>query len=192
MEQQQSLRYVPTPEESLAELIDSVRAMSRGTAGCQERLIQAVAMAEACLQAPVLRVTLQDGAQLPTRAHDNDAGLDLYCSEHTCLYPGTFVDIPTGVAAEFPPGWWGRIVGRSSTLRRKQLLVAEGTIDEGFRGVLFAGVWNMSDRRRYVEKGERVAQLILCRTPPRNLQITAVDELAPSARGTNGFGSTGA
>lgn len=183
---------VLSPDTALRELIDSVRAMSRDTAGSQERLIQAVMAGERALEAPTLRVKLEDGARLPTRAHGNDAGIDLYCNTHVCIHPGHFVDIPTGVAVEFPPGWWGRIVGRSSTLRRKHLLVTEGTIDEGFRGPLFAGAWNMAEHRRYVEPGERVAQLILCRTPPPGLGIVAVNELADSDRGANGFGSTGA
>lgn len=189
-------QYVPqTPDAALGELIDAVRCMGRAGndhtgAGAQERLIQALAAGQRALEAPVLRVKAT-GGQPPTRSHHNDAGLDLYVNEHTRIFPGQFADVRTGIQLEFPPGWWGRIVGRSSTLRKKQLLVSEGTIDEGYRGSIFAGVWNLGTFARWLEPGERVAQLILCRTPPENLGIVMVDELSESARGESGFGSTG-
>lgn len=125
----------------------------------------------------------------PTRAYSGDAGLDLYCSESVVIYPGNFVDVPCGIRVELPPGVWARVTGRSSTLREKRLLVAEGVIDNGWRGPIFAGVQNLGERKATVERGERVAQLIPFPILP--LRPKRVGELSASERGERGFGSSG-
>lgn len=136
-------------------------------------------------------VKVGEGGRLPVRTHATDAGLDLYVSEGCGIDPGEFVDVPCGIAVEFPVGWWGLITGRSSTLRRRGLLVAQGVIDEGYRGELFSGVWNMGESWQRVEAGERLAQLILFPTAPK-LEVKRADSLGSSDRGSSGFGSSGA
>jgi dUTP pyrophosphatase len=127
----------------------------------------------------------------PHRAYDDDAGLDLYTHEETTIAPHAFADVPCGIAVAFPRGWYGRITGRSSTIRTRGLLVIEGIIDEGYRGPLFAGVWNLTDQPVTVASGDRVAQMILHPTaPPLIIEYTAY--LPDSARGAAGFGSSGA
>jgi dUTP pyrophosphatase len=138
---------------------------------------------------PILFVRMHPGAMTPTRSHDGDAGFDLYVSERTVLEPAAFTDVPAGIACAFPPGLWGRITGRSSTIRRRGLLVVEGIIDNGYTGPLFAGVWNLGDRAVTVEAGDRLAQLI-----PYELVRASwhpVEELPKTARGAAGFGSSG-
>jgi dUTPase len=83
------------------------------------------------------------------------------------------------------------LTGRSSTLRKKGLLVHTGIIDCGYRGPLFAGVWNMTDDDKVVAKDERIALLIVQPNLTKDLQPEPVKELAPHARGEAGFGSTG-
>lgn len=142
-------------------------------------------------------------SQLPIRAYPTDAGLDLFVCESVMLVPGEWKDIHTGIIVETPPGWWGMIVGRSSTLRRRGIRVETGIIDEGFRGELFVLAHNMNQPRfnipdtgtddtgvRMVEEGERLAQLLLFQTPPP-LSIEWTDNLSDSERGTSGFGSSG-
>jgi dUTP pyrophosphatase len=105
------------------------------------------------------------------------------------LNPGESRDLPTGIAVEFPAGYWGRITGRSSTLRKRGLFVNEGVIDAGYRGELLVYVTNRQSTRVEVASGERLAQLIV--QPVVQAPAEWSDELSPSDRGTNGFGSTG-
>lgn len=123
------------------------------------------------------------------RAHPGDAGLDLFCSESATIEPGRFVDIPLGISVEIPGGYWAMLAGRSSTLRKRGLLVNQGIIDQGYRGPLFAGVWNLTDEPVEVPRGDRVAQLILI--PLWTGNPVSVLHLAESSRGMSGFGSSG-
>lgn len=138
-----------------------------------------------------LRVVVDVEGCLPQRAYSDDAGLDLVVSEPTYLEPGEFTDVPVGVSVELPPWSWGLVTGRSSALRKRGLLVHTGVIDAGYRGPLFAGAWNMTEDTVRVEKGERIAQLIIHHNSTRNVEPIRVDVLSPSERGTSGFGSTG-
>lgn len=137
-----------------------------------------------------------DGGQLPTRPNPGDAGYDLYVSEDREIPPGEFVDVPCGARVAFPPGIWGRITGRSSTLRKRQLLVAEGVIDTGYRGPLYAGVWNLGDEVHTVKEGERIAQLVLHENIASRHYAIDVDHglferIPGDSRGSAGFGSSG-
>ncbi|AZF98515.1 deoxyuridine triphosphatase [Arthrobacter phage Beethoven] len=143
------------------------------------------------------RKTLQfapvDGAevQLPTRAYSDDAGLDLFVTEDTWVPANGFVDIRSHIKVQLPDWSWGFLVGRSSTLRKKGLLVNPGIIDAGYRGELFSGVQNMTSKPVHVEAGERIAQLIIIGNGTRQIEPVLVPELNSHARGKNGFGSSG-
>ena len=134
---------------------------------------------------------MSDQAQLPTKAYADDAGFDLHVSEETWIQPGEFVDVPCAVAVELPSDTWALLTGRSSTLRRHKLMVNQGVIDPGYRGELFAGVWNLGSEPIKVEVGDRLAQLILMPNRALNARLVAVNELAPHQRGQSGFGSSG-
>lgn len=136
-------------------------------------------------------VQLDPGASLPTRAYDGDAGFDMYTLEDTVIPAGQFVDVPVGLRIQFPEGVWGMIAGRSSTVRKLDLLVTPGVIDSGYRGPLFAGVRSLRSDDYTVRKGERLAQIIPFQTTADQLHATPVDVLAPSQRGESGFGSSG-
>lgn len=132
---------------------------------------------------------LHADAQLPAKAFADDAGFDLTVVENKLIPAGGSLDVPTGIAIAMPPGWWGRIIGRSSTMRKRGLLVVEGVIDAGFRGELFTCVYNPGDKLEPVFAGERLAQLLFLPVP--NVHWSERHELTPSERGTNGFGSSG-
>lgn len=125
----------------------------------------------------------------PDKAHDDDAGFDLVCIEDKGVEARSSVLVRTGVAIAMPPGWWGRIVGRSSAWHRRNFVVVEGVIDAGFRGELFVGLWNPHDLPKMVVKGEKLAQLLFLPVP--SVHWVERPELPTSKRGDNGFGSTG-
>lgn len=127
----------------------------------------------------------------PRRTYRGDAGYDLFVAKGAVVEPGEFVDVPCGVQIELPEGVWALITGRSSTLRKRRLLVAQGVIDNGYRGPLFAGVQNLSNEAVAVKAGERLAQLIPFSVLADELMWLRVRELGDSPRGDNGFGSTG-
>lgn len=139
---------------------------------------------------------VEDGGTLPTRANDGDAGFDLYTSEDTVIPAGEFVDVPCGIRVALPPGMWARITGRSSTLRKRGLLVAEGIIDTGYRGPLYAGVRNLESEDKVVAKGDRIAQLIPHENVATNHHAHEIDlglfeRIPGDGRGESGFGSSG-
>lgn len=167
-------RFLDLGEETLA-------WARKAREGVSERL--------ADLDGAPMPLTVSEGSETPRKGYENDAGFDLIVSETTVMPPGEFTDIPCGVSVQLPDAAWGLITGRSSTLRNRGLLVNQGVIDAGYRGPLFAGAWNLTSQPVVVEKGERVAQFIVHRR--WNVRPVQVDRLEPSARGTQGFGSTG-
>lgn len=138
----------------------------------------------------VMRVTGPGTA--PTRAYNDDAGFDLYTHGYHEIEARSFADVDCGVAIELPVGMWGRICGRSSTIRQRGLLVVEGIIDSGYRGRLFAGVWNLTDQPVAVNNGERIAQFIPFHNAASEIRrVERVEQLTETDRGASGFGSSG-
>lgn len=129
----------------------------------------------------------------PVRQYDGDAGFDLIVSEDVDILPGEFIDVACGIdGIELPPGFWAMVTGRSSTLRKRKVLVAQGIIDNGWRGPIYAGCQNLSPTESaFIGKGERVAQLLVFKLEAHRLGFDRVAELSESDRGTSGFGSTG-
>lgn len=137
------------------------------------------------------KVDWEQGGKMPSRAYPDDAGLDLYVSESITIPCGQFRDVPCGVSVEMERWHWGLIIGRSSTLRKRGLLVAPGIIDPGYRGELFSGVQNVGERAQTLQVGDRVAQLILMSNQTQAVSPIEVQKLTESARGQQGFGSSG-
>lgn len=142
---------------------------------------------------PVRAVNGAHYMKKPTRGHQDDAGLDLYVSDNVIIQPGSFLDVPTNTAVKLPEGSWGFLVGRSSTLRTKGLMVNPGIIDVGYTGELYCAVWNLGDTPVRLNRGERVSQLIILPNGTLNQNPVQVEEFeGTTARGEKGFGSTGA
>lgn len=128
--------------------------------------------------------------QMPSRKHPGDAGLDLYTSRYIQVYPNLSAKVATNVAVELPPGTFGLIVPRSSTLPGHGLHVALGVIDAGYRGELVVSVHNLGDSAVPLAPGDRIAQLlILPLIVPETVYL--VQSLSESPRGSKGLGSTG-
>ena len=135
---------------------------------------------------------LSAGAALPTRAHDGDAGLDLYAAEDATLGPGERTSVGTGIAVEIPPGHAGLVLPRSGLAARHgiALVNAPGLIDSGYRGELRVLLLNTDRHESFeVRRGERIAQLLV--TPFAPAEPVFAAELAASERGAGGFGSSG-
>ena len=135
---------------------------------------------------------LDERARLPTRAHDGDAGLDLYALEAAVLAPGERASVPTGIAVEIPPGQAGLVLPRSGLAARHGISVvnAPGLIDAGYRGEVRVLLLN-TDREQPFElaAGDRIAQLVL--VPVELPTPVEVGSLTDTARGAGGFGSSG-
>jgi dUTP pyrophosphatase len=140
-----------------------------------------------------LRVSrLDPDAKLPTRAHDGDAGLDLYALAGATLGPGERVSLATGIAVEIPAGRAGLVLPRSGLAARHgiALVNAPGLIDSGYRGEVRVLLLNTDrDRPCEISAGDRIAQLVLVAVEAPD--VVAVDELELSERGAGGFGSSG-
>lgn len=135
-----------------------------------------------------------DGLPNLDRAYPGDAGIDIPTERGIDIPAGTFVDVPLAFRLAPPPGYWFRLIGRSSTLRKFGLLVNEGIIDQGWRGQLFAGVYNLTGETVRVEKGQRIVQAVIERVHADELRLLRLHHrsaLRPGDRGENGFGSTG-
>lgn len=137
----------------------------------------------------VLKFTIEDGSLGPSFAYEGDAGMDLAVLGVHSLQPGERRDLPTGVAIQLPVGFYARLVGRSSTLRKRGLFVFEGIIDQGYRGPLFVFVENKTDAVVEVADGSRIAQIIV--QPIFQPRLEQVQQLDDSERGSKGFGSSG-
>lgn len=137
-------------------------------------------------------VKLSDKATLPTRAHDNDAGLDLYAAEDAGIASGARVSVGTGLAVAIPDGLAGLVLPRSGlALKHGVTLVnSPGLIDPGYRGEVRVLLLNTDQARDYhCTPGDRIAQLLL--VPIAAASPIRADELDSSIRGAGGFGSSG-
>ena len=134
---------------------------------------------------------LGEGAKAPYKKHTGDAGWDLFTSEAVDIPPGATVDVHTGIKIDMPPYLYARITGRSSSLRKYNLLVNEGIIDNGYTGEMFVCVHNMGKETFHVDKGMRLAQVLF--HVIEDVRWSQVDEVKPTPgkRGNAGFGSTG-
>ena len=146
---------------------------------------------------PVLRVKrLRPDAILPTRGTEHSIGLDLYAAPNPDSYGdydipmGKRARISTGIAVAIPSGYYGRVAPRSGLALKVGIDVMAGVIDPDYTGEVQVLLLNTDMHRTFkVKPGDRIAQLILERADM--LPVEEVDELDDTARGGNGYGSTG-
>jgi dUTP pyrophosphatase len=142
------------------------------------------------VELPVIK--MKEGARLPSRAHEGDAGLDLYACETAHVGPGERWSVGTGVGVEIPEGHAGLVLPRSGLARDHgiALVNAPGLIDSGYRGELRVLLLNTDPAETFrVEPGDRIAQLLL--TPIATAEPVEAPALSESLRGEGGFGSSG-
>ena len=139
----------------------------------------------------IAAVRLDRELPLPAFARPGDAGLDLRASEAVTLKPGERRLVPTGLAVAIPEGHAGFVLPRSGLAMQKGVTVlnAPGLIDSGYRGELKVLLINHGDEAVGIERGERIAQLVVL--PVAHARLVEEERLPDSARGAGGFGSTG-
>ncbi len=131
---------------------------------------------------------MSPNATLPTRAHPNDAGMDLYSLEDFAIAPGEGKVARTGIAIGLSDGFVGLVADRSSMAKRG-IKTAGGVIDAGYRGEIHIVLWNISRESQTLKAGERIAQLLIL--PVSTPAIREEGTLEATARGSKGFGSSG-
>jgi len=131
---------------------------------------------------------MAENAILPTRAHADDAGLDLYALEDGLLPAGEGLVARTGIAISLPEKTVGLVADRSS-MAKAGVKTSGGVIDAGYRGEIHIVLRNITTKEVRFSRGERIAQLLIlpCYSPA---VVEALD-LGETGRGTKGFGSTG-
>lgn len=156
----------------------------------------------------IIKIKLDEGAIMPTRAHRADAGLDLY-TPHDVEIPSMAevaertieelegwniaaeppsTEIDTGVHVQIPYGFFGDIRSKSGLLFYKDV-ITDGTIDSGYTGSIKVKLINLGTKAVEFKAGDKIAQMVIsrCELP----EIFEVSELEKTERGDNGFGSTG-
>lgn len=135
-----------------------------------------------------LKVKLDPGATKPTRAHDTDAGLDLYAMYRRIVPAHGSMCFDTGVHIEIPAGYVGMVKSKSG-MNVKHGITSEGVIDAGYTGSIMVKLYNHSGCAVEIERGQKISQLVLL--PIITPELEEVRELEATERGAGGFGSTG-
>jgi dUTP pyrophosphatase len=135
-----------------------------------------------------MNIQLDDGAIMPVRAHDTDAGIDLFTPVDFVVPAHGYAFVDTGVHVEIPRGTDGHVRSKSG-LNRKSGITADGTIDEGYTGTIGVTLHNSGDNDYYFVRGNKVAQLVIEKifTP----KLVVVRQVSGGDRGDDGYGSTG-
>lgn len=132
---------------------------------------------------------LKPDAKLPTYAHPGDVGMDLYSLEDYNLAPGERKIFYVGFALEFATGYAAIVKDKSSLPKNGGLHTMGGVFDAGFRGEYNVQLINLGQEPYQIEKGHKIAQLIIY--PVAIAELQEVGDLASAARGLGSFGSTG-
>ena len=136
----------------------------------------------------VLIVTLDEGAVKPSRAHREDAGLDLYSREDTTVPARGSVTIDTGVHVQIPRGMCGILISKSG-LNTNHNITSTGLVDAGYTGSIRVKLYNHGDIDYFVKAGDKVSQLLI--TQFEETVVVVSDKVNGFSRSDNGFGSSG-
>lgn len=134
---------------------------------------------------------INEDALLPIQANPGDAGLDLFSAEEKIIESGETELISTGIILELPKGTEAQIRPRSGLALKHSVTIlnSPGTIDEGYRGEIKIILINHGKKDFKIEKQMRIAQMVIA--PIVAVNITQVEEISNTERGTGGFGSSG-
>jgi deoxyuridine 5'-triphosphate nucleotidohydrolase len=134
---------------------------------------------------------LHPEANLPTKANPADAGLDLYALDVTEIPAWGSRLVSTGIAVSILEGWCGVIKSRSSVALKQSLEVGAGVIDSGYTGEVKVLLRNHSEKIKWLNQGDRIAQLLLVPVPKVNVVEVKEFTTVVGERGDGGWGSSG-
>ena len=141
----------------------------------------------------ILIKRLSNNIPLPKYETEGSSGMDLTANVNKVIeiQPGKSEIIPTGLSPSIPKNYEIQIRPRSGLAAKNQISVLNtpGTIDEDYRGEIKVILINLGEKKFKIEKGLRIAQMVLC--PVIKAELEEVDELDETKRGSGGFGSTG-
>lgn len=132
---------------------------------------------------------IREGAKVPTYAHHNDAGFDLFAVDEIKIPAGGRVLVGVGIAMEIPDGYVGLVWDKSGLSNTHGLKTLGGVVDAGYRGEVKVGLINLSLNEYTVGAGHKVAQMLIQKI--EHVEVVEVAELSGTVRGDGGFGSTG-
>lgn len=135
-----------------------------------------------------MKIYLDQGAKMPTLAHQTDGGFDLYARDTQIVCAKESATFDTGVHIELPPNTVGFLKSKSG-LNVNHDIIGEGVIDEGYTGSIKVKLYNLGGYDYKIEEGNKIIQLVIL--PVKKPDLELVDELWNGERGNNGFGSTG-
>lgn len=135
-----------------------------------------------------MKVVLDPGAFMPTRAHELDAGYDIYSREDAVIYQNSSGKFDTGVHVAIPAGYVGFLKSKSG-LNVNNGIQSEGVIDAGYTGSICVKLYNHGSKAVEIKKGQKISQLVLLPIITPDLDLVA--QLEETERGACGFGSTG-
>ena len=140
-----------------------------------------------------VKIKLENGCEnfCPKKAHPDDAGYDLYSRIDAVLEPLSGMVIPVGFAMELPSGYEAQIRPRSGLAAKHHITVTNspGTVDANFRGEVKAILYNLGRDPFVIQRGDRIAQMVICKLP--EIELVEAAELSETDRGSGGFGSSG-
>lgn len=135
-----------------------------------------------------MKVKLDKGAYMPTRAHEQDAGYDLRTPVCVTVPAGGFATVDTGVHIQLPSGKCAVVISKSG-LYLKHNISSTGLIDEGFTGTIVVGLFNHGTADHTFIRGDKISQFFITDYYAEELEL--VEELSETERGDAGYGSTG-
>ena len=141
-----------------------------------------------------MKIVLDEGAYMPERAHEWDAGLDIMTPKAFTIRGSNIMDgsgkivIDTGVHVEIPEGYVGLLMSKSG-LNVKHNLTGEGVIDSHYTGSIAVKLYNDGGEPYHFNAGDKLIQLLI--VPVLTPELEVVDSLEETDRGDGGFGSTG-
>jgi deoxyuridine 5'-triphosphate nucleotidohydrolase len=150
-----------------------------------------------------MRIKLDEGAKMPTKAYPTDGGFDIYSREDKVVPARGNAIFDTGVHIDLPMVYINRdvltqpttkfltagVLASKSGLNVKHNITSEGVIDISYDGSIVVKIYNQGDTDYEVKKGDKISQLLIVPILPVELEL--VDELVGGERGNNGFGSSG-